>query len=188
MSMKRKHDEGGDSPSVRSEKDARKEDEFKYGGFSLQHNTANEPKVPVEDGTIGSKEFFENYIAVRRPCIIDTLPPLSSKQSPSISFEQLVEVAGNKQVQVERRFATTEAFGQNRTASRQLLMSISDFLKHLEGKDGDLYYLSTQDTDSDDPFQVPCRQLLDSGYLAVSVPWTGNLVLHACNLVRFSTS
>jgi hypothetical protein len=87
-------------------------------------------------------------------------------------------------VQVERRFATNETFGQNRTASRQVLMTITDFIDKLKKNDGDLLYLSTQESESDDWFQVPCRQLLYHECIASHVPWAGNLILYSCNLVR----
>jgi hypothetical protein len=84
---------------------------------------------------------------------------------------------------VERRFATAETFGQNRTASRQVLMTVTEFLDKLKNDDGALFYLSTQESVSNDSFQVPTRQLLDHDYIASHVPWAGNLILHSCNLV-----
>ena len=182
MSMKRKHDENG---NLRSKKEAKTDDDkwMEYVGYSLQQMDAYERKIAVEDGTIGARDFFAKYVAARRPCVMNVLPKLASGKSPCISLKELQQVAADKQVQVERRYATSEAFGQNRTASRQLLMTVSNFLKNLEGKDGSLYYLSTQESEKDDPFQVPCRQLLDNGCIAANVPWAGNLVLDSCNLV-----
>lgn len=177
------------SPSKAKEAKTHDDDEVPswndYKGFSLQRNKdATEPKIPIEDGTIASKAFFEKYIGPRRPCIIDTLPKLaSSKAPPCVSMEQLKEVAGDKEVQVERRFETTETFGQNRTEQRQLVMTVSDFVDRLESNDGSLYYLSTQQhEESEGAFDTPCRQLLDNGYISDQAPWAGNLVLHTCNL------
>lgn len=87
-------------------------------------------------------------------------------------------------MQVERRFSTDETFGQNRTASRQILMTVTAFLEKLNNNDGDLLYLSPQESESNDSFQVPCRQLLDHACIASHVPWAGNLILQSCNLVR----
>jgi len=188
MPTKRKHKDG-ESPTEIPKKEARKDNDLprnEYEGFSLQRS-ASEWEIPVEDCSISAHDFFEKYISQRRPCIINGLPKVASGKPPSISLEILKKVAGDRVIQVERRFTSTEAFGQNRTALRQQLMTVSDFLKKLEGKDGNLYYLSTQDTESDDAFQVPCRQLLDNSYISDQVPWAGNLVLHSCNLVRCLT-
>ena len=124
-------------------------------------------------------------------------------------------------VQVERRFTNTENFGQNRTASRQIMMTIDEFIQKLnssddnndDGKnnygsdDGELFYLSTQQTDTDDSrsgndYKVikdgqkvddssspsghafrttPCQQLFDAKLIPLTLPWAGNLKLESCN-------
>lgn len=62
-------------------------------------------------------------------------------------------------------------------------MSMTEFLEKLKKDDGALFYLSTQDSESNYPFQVPTGQLLDHDYISSHVPWAGNLILHSCNLV-----
>jgi hypothetical protein len=99
---------------------------------------------------------------------------------------------------VEKRLGRDECFGQNRTPSRQVSMTVSELVETLHNEEsGDLYYLSTQqeqDDDEDDQevaspsssssssFQVPCRQLLQSSILDDTLDWAGNLVLESCNL------
>ena len=127
-------------------------------------------------------------------------------------------------VQVERRFSSTENFGQNRTASRQIIMTIDGFLQKLNSSDddddddgknnhgsdiGELFYLSTQQPDTDDSqsgddykltkegqkgddsssplFMIhafrtaPCQQLFDAKLIPPTLPWAGNLKLESCN-------
>jgi hypothetical protein len=63
-------------------------------------------------------------------------------------------------------------------------MTVTAFLEKLNNNDGDLLYLSPQESESNDLFQVPCRQLLDHACIESHVPWAGNLILQSCNLVR----
>lgn len=60
-------------------------------------------------------------------------------------------------------------------------MTVEQFLNSTDGSDGDLYYLSPQDTDQS-KFQTPCKQLLGNNLIDGTVPWAGNLKLHSCNL------
>jgi hypothetical protein len=94
---------------------------------------------------------------------------------------------------VEKRFARDECFGQNRSPSRQVSMTVSELVETLHKEEGgDLYYLSTQqqqEQNKDDDqgvapssFQVPCRQLLQSNILDETLEWAGKLVLESCNL------
>ena len=86
-------------------------------------------------------------------------------------------------IQVEKRFTLEENFGQNRTSKRQVQLTIRDLLKALldSKHDNELYYWSTQE-DTDDPYNVPCRQLLDHGHIPPTVSHAGNLILSSCNL------
>jgi hypothetical protein len=84
---------------------------------------------------------------------------------------------------VEKRFGTDETFGQNRTSSRQLTMTMEELIEEFSKPAGDLLYLSTQETEDDDAFQMPpCKQLLEAGYLDPTLDLAGHLVLHSCNL------
>ena len=98
MASKRKHDEddndsiGTESKQVRtSVSDILNE----YRGFSLQ-NDENKWEIPLEDGKIGEQEFFDKYVAKRKPCVINSLPKLASGKFPILSLEELKEVAGEK--------------------------------------------------------------------------------------------
>lgn len=64
-------------------------------------------------------------------------------------------------------------------------MKVADFVEKLESDEGEMFYLSTQEGhDSDqNPFQVPCRQLVDNSRIPDALDVAGNLILYACNLV-----
>jgi hypothetical protein len=156
--------------------------------------------------------IWSNFISRRKPCVITTLPPLhlqhdnhngapstqnsntasdkdtfttSKTSTKPIYFDvkQLVHVAGQEIVQIERRLDKHETFGQNRSPGRQLEMSVKDFCHKLDQMDGDLLYLSTQETNDDDNiFLSPCKQLLDNNLIPSTLAWAGNLKLQSCNL------
>jgi hypothetical protein len=86
-------------------------------------------------------------------------------------------------VQVERRLNSNEVFGQNRSQERQLEITVSSFCEKLAKKDGDLLYLSTQESSSNNEiFTTPCKQLLKAGSIHDKLAWAGDLSLQACNL------
>jgi hypothetical protein len=98
MASKRKHNEGDDDSIGTDLKQARtsvSDTLNEYRGFSLQKD-ANRWEIPVEDGIIGDQEFFDKYVAKRQPCVINSLPKLASGKPPSVSSEELKEVAGEK--------------------------------------------------------------------------------------------
>ncbi|KAG7361775.1 cupin-like domain containing protein [Nitzschia inconspicua] len=168
-----------------------------YAGYSFQHDTSITTIDTLDLNSVCAETFFDRYIRKRKPCILNGLPPSGGKNKDdvplNISRKLLEDLAGTKTIQVERRFNRTENFGQNRTAKRQVQLSISDFLKalldHTDGdststnttKENELYYWSTQE-DTDDPYNIPCRQLLDHGHIPENVPIAGNLILSSCNL------
>ena len=161
-----------------------------YAGFSFQDTT-----VPLKVDVVsrdhacvasGPQAFFDAYISKRKPCVLDFLPTVNNNGSKDtvvdISKALLEQVAGDKIIQVERRLNFEENFGQNRTASRQVLLTISDFLQKITSQDGALYYWSTQE-DTIDPYNVPCRQLVDAGHIPNGLGFlAGNLILSSCNL------
>ena len=186
-----------------------------YQGFSFQ-DPSNTPKVDVvSTSDMSGPSFFDQYISQRKPCVLDALPRLeeTSKQQQQqqqqrknpktiqITKALLEQVAGDQTIQVERRQHVDENFGQNRSASRQIVLTISDFLRRMTGRptekeasalqetnkdkdnddEGALLYWSTQE-DTDDPFNVPCRQLVDRQLIQAQVPLAGNLILSSCNL------
>jgi hypothetical protein len=187
-----------------------------YQGYSFQTRI---PDVEIVDPEIDAKKFFDGFVAVRKPCVIRTLNHPPSVNIIGFDSDELVKISGNevrfehlrrrsmsspenatsysifaceiKTVQVEKRDSLTVSFGQNRTSSRQILMTIKEFVEKLHGEDGDLFYLSTQQpptTDDEDPgktsaaFQIPCAQLLEAKKIDQTVSWAGNLRLESCNL------
>lgn len=98
MASKRKHNEG-DNDSIGTDlkklRTSVSDTLNEFRGFSLQKD-ASEWEIPVEDGKIGDQEFFDKYVANRQPCVINSLPKLASGRFPSVSLEELKEVAGEK--------------------------------------------------------------------------------------------
>ena len=179
-----------------------------YRGFSLQTSTEDHHSVDrISTSDLSPEGFFDSYISKRKPCVMTSLPTLTTendndnqgaqKKSIRITKDLLESVAGNQTIQVERRYHTNETFGHNRTADRQLLLTIRDFLQIMSRNtttsspadqndcvhniDARLLYWSTQE-DNDDPFNVPCRQLVDRQLIPKTVPLAGNLILSSCNL------
>jgi len=150
------------------------EDEYKGYIFPSDHS-----KIDRVSPSISAQDFFEQYVSKRKPCILTGLPLFHDKPL-QITVDNLVKVAGEEVVQVEKRQSTLESFGQNRSVDRQVLMKISELIQQFQGPHCELYYLSTQDTN--DTFSAPCRQLLDANHIHSTLPWAGNLVLQACNL------
>lgn len=157
------------------------DDIHQYKGFSFQTKDAK-LEIPKEPATIDAKTMFQNYISKRRPCLLDGLPPTSASGKPlSIpATKDLVQCTGT--VQVEKRTSQDETYGQNRTPARQVEMSVQEFVQALETPEGNLLYLSTQDTDEEGPFQTPCNELVQNGSMEATVPYSGNLVLYSANL------
>lgn len=100
MASKRKHNQVGDvsiGSDSRQGRESSSDDRNEYRGFSLQKDTREwEIHVPLEDGKIEAREFFDKYVAKRQPCVIDALPKLASGKFPSASLEELKQVAGEK--------------------------------------------------------------------------------------------
>ena len=157
-----------------------------------------------------SEQFIWNHcISRRQPCVIDGIPDDGNNQPIRLDKETLLRVAGNELVQVERRFHTSETFGQSRNSrggstsveERQLEMTIQDFCKALQQEEhdvdqpkaaGSFIYLSTQEAknyDGEDyhnlpttTITTPCRQLMDNQVIPQKLSWAGNLILQSCNL------
>lgn len=199
-----------------------------YQGFSFQDDLSLNKVDTISTEEMTGPTFFDQYISQRKPCVLNALPRLEAKsksnsknqQSPEtiqITKELLESVAGDQFIQVEKRDHVGENFGQNRSASRQILLTISDFLNRMsrssnksksssstaastkiegdnkddkndisddnnnDDNEGALLYWSTQE-DTDDPFNVPCRQLVDRQLIPAHLSLAGNLILSSCNL------
>lgn len=167
-----------------------------YKGFQLDNDSSKEkdciPTVALNDLT--PEKFFQDFVSKRRPCLIEG--SLSLKDV--FTYESLTKIAGDGIVQVEKRLELNEAFGQLRTAQRQVEMTIQDFLDKLQDeKESEFIYLTTQTyehkEDIDDessicyyphhPFGTPCRQLLEAGKIPFQPALAGNLIIQSCNLV-----
>lgn len=143
-----------------------------YEGYTLDRLN---PSIDRVESNITAKEFFLRYISKRRPCI------LFNQSTPILSAQLICQVAGDCEVQVEKRKDPNQAYGQNRSDEYQVSCKINEFWKHLKNEnDRELYYLSTQQ--SDEVFSTPCRQLHQTGHIPGSLDWAGSLVLQSCNL------
>lgn len=162
--------------------------------------------VPNEygDSDIHTNKFpqilWNDCISQRKPCVIHALPVFANDDDDAcratkllvLDKEQLIRVAGQELVQVERRLDARETFGQARCPDRQLTMKVQDFCEALDQSDGHLLYLSTQQTDDDDNgddndatrpiVTTPCKQLMDNKIIPKTLSWAGNLILQSCNL------
>jgi Cupin-like domain len=183
-----------------------------YQGYSFQSATTSTPLSidVVQTCSISAKAFFDQYIRPRKPCVLDGLPTLMTTRASTstqnnindnnnngepiaITRELLESLAGDKVIQVERKCHADESFGQNRDSTRQIQLTVREFLnKLLDSTDDDdddddynrelLYWSTQEEAQDDDPFAVPCRQLLDQEKIPSSLPLAGNLLLNSCNL------
>ena len=136
--------------------------------------------------------LWNDCISQRKPCVINGLPQSDSNHKlMGLDKEQLVRVAGQELVQVERRLDAKETFGQVRCSDRQLEMSVHDFCQALDKSDGHMLYLSTQEMDEEDTDDnltdgstatTPCKQLIANKIIPSTLLWGGNLILQSCNL------
>jgi hypothetical protein len=178
-------------PSKQSDDDDSDEESSAVNGY--RGYTFPEEERPVLDRvepTMAPTEFFTRYVSPRRPCILTGLPSGVNGKSLQVTPDTLVEVAGDCQVQVERRPDAHQNFGQNRTPERQVVWTVKDLVERLRGPDRELYYLSTQHQEADDDeeeekdqqYPVPCQQLLEKGHILPTLPLAGNLILQSCNI------
>jgi hypothetical protein len=164
------------------------DEEITVNGYSGYTFPATERlELDRVDPTMNPTEFFDRYVSQRRPCILTGLPDGVNGKSLHVTPDTLVQVAGDCNVQVEKRPDANQHFGQSRTAERQVVWTVKDLVERLRGPDREHYYLSTQQMDAEDDKQkqrypVPCRQLLDKGHILSSLPLAGNLILQSCNI------
>jgi Cupin-like domain len=129
----------------------------------------------VASTSLTPADFFERYIARRKPCILRHDPENGSNEKkrrrrteqPAVDsadvirqFERITpslleRVAGSIPVQIEHRSSTDSSFGQNREKD-QVQWTIAQFLHRCiyqtadSTHDPSLYYLSTQHDDQED--------------------------------------
>mmetsp|Transcript_22038 Transcript_22038/g.33656 ORF Transcript_22038/g.33656 Transcript_22038/m.33656 type:complete len:477 (+) Transcript_22038:143-1573(+) len=173
-----------------------------YKGVTLP--TTDIPTITFDDTS--PEVFFRDFVSKRKPCIISGHPALNDGTSwrDQFTYNKLVACAGTEIVQVEKRLALSETFGQNRTAERQIEMSVQEFLDCVcdgkagkrkrestnkcttDGLNGENLYLSTQSHEDDDefshPFSAPCRQMMEKGWIPMKPDLAGGLILQSCNL------
>ena len=154
-------------------------------------STHPHPSASDSDGSTTcstATDFFANYIAKRRPCLV-----VSSSNQDHFLLQQFSALKNNTQnvwnpiiaavakkypnrkLQVERRHTMQERFGQNRSQHRQLYMTLPEFLSARDPH----YYLSTQE-EQDSNFVT--ESLIQDKYIPSDIYHEGNLILESCNL------
>lgn len=158
------------------------EDYSSYRGYQLAKQGES---LDVVDATkVDAQTFWKKYVQRRRPCLLEM--PLE------VSVERLGEVAGECQVEVERRKSTDEPFGQGMSESMTIGQLLCQYKQDQTG-DGPRQhlYLSSQryhvDEDNEDDvssahWSPPCHELAQVGALPKALPLAGNLRLESCQL------
>lgn len=114
--------------------------------------------------------------------------PRPELMTVAFSSFTLSHTSSTQLVQVEKRFSADESFGQNRTKSRQIHMTMRQLVDKLKCPEGELLYLSTQQPPPDDKekvpaaSQTPCAQLLHAKKIESTLSWGSTLNLESCNL------
>lgn len=144
-----------------------------YSGFTLN---ASAHLDRLDASTIEPAKFFADYVAQRRPCIL-------TNHGVHVTVDRLVEIAGDLELEVEKRPNTSAHFGQNRTRERQVGMTLRALTKAWDGPDRALFYLSTQqETAESSIMDSPCQRLVDHDLLPTQLPYAGHLGLASAHL------
>lgn len=154
MSSKRKLEE---TSSQETPEDATDLKRYQHNGH--KNITKQLQTIPVMDIRATTPDtFFRDFVSKRRPCILissdhdddnDNIPGCSKLRRSEL-VPALRRLAGTKTVQVEKRSSSQEAFGQNRTTTRQMEMTLNSFLDAMtttttsSTENAEMLYLSPQ--------------------------------------------
>ncbi|KNC87729.1 hypothetical protein SARC_00163 [Sphaeroforma arctica JP610] len=115
-----------------------------YTGFSVPEDNASIDRVNFAD--ITPEQFYAQYIALRKPCIISgTLDDTQLAGTKQWTGGYLREHAGSAELLVERRETTQGKFGDD----EKVEMTFGELLNHLDSGSQN-YYLTTQDIPFED--------------------------------------
>jgi hypothetical protein len=114
-----------------------------YEGYKLSKDSTID-RVQLSDMT--PEKFYRDYVSKRKPCVLvgqleDSNLNVTKKWTSST---YLKKKAGDVEVSVEKRTASTEKFG----SGNEMKISFGQFLDAIDGG-GDSYYLTTQDVKTD---------------------------------------
>jgi len=156
-----------DSPAIRPKSAALKDE----GG--------NDRAVDVVDlRHISASEFFQRYVAERRPCVLRGL--FDEKQHSQLDAKTLGDAVGDCKVEVERRADLRCSFGQNRLKDFTVEMTVTELLEKLQNPSTkNLFYLSTQEGNIHEKLM---SKLDKSGVIPQSLPLSGHLIVESSNL------
>ena len=133
---------------------------FGYDGYSPSR--AGEEVAKVDLGTLTPEKFFDEFIARRRPAIIEGTPDIN------LTPGHLTKHVGDAVVSVERRSTLSEGYGKG----SRVEMTMADFVKNLAS---DKLYLTSQDTDGE-LFVSPVRELHGRGDIPLRPSLVSSLV------------
>jgi hypothetical protein len=143
-----------------------------YSGF---HPTPNQPLDRVDPSTVSAKDFYQQYVAQRKPCVLTHISIGDSVKKLS-DLNWLQEEAGDCQVLFERK--VNGSFGSGRERER---MTFRNFIEKIKQGDESIYKTTQYDDSSQDQLlQPPLNQLatyfpLQPNLLPTLVPQQINL-------------
>ena len=164
-----------------------------YKGFKIPHVNYQVDRVPAD---IAPEDFFNNYVAQRKPCVFTGLIQDSNFKCRQWSNEYLIEKAGKAVIEVEQRGSSSDTYG----LGDKVNMTFEQFINILEQKQQpnnnatneieqklpyDRYYMTTQHIDEDkdglvDITASPVTELLTD--LPLPPKLMGSLILWQMNL------
>ncbi|KAL7558813.1 hypothetical protein ACA910_018310 [Epithemia clementina (nom. ined.)] len=118
--------------------------------------------VDCSQKVVDPSDFFERFIAQRRPCVIHgmLLSANSSQEAKSnccaqkitpLTAPQLQELAGDCQVEVEKRANCNSTFGQNRSPDRTVVMTVQELLAKFHKTNTNKKNSSSQQQEQEQP-------------------------------------
>ena len=115
-----------------------------YTGWTVPCQNYIIPAINLSSSSLTPQQFFEDYIKIRRPVILQgTLPDVN--QFHKWTNEYLREIAGHHNVMVERRSSEKHTYGRG----NEIPLKFSEFVDLVEKEDSK-HYLTTQDVEANE--------------------------------------
>ena len=110
-------------------------------------------KVEILPSLPSPKTFFRDYVAKRKPCVIDTSLDEPEWCGNKWTNDYLIENAGNETLQVEKKGEEGRSFGLK---APKVKMQFSEFVNELKSGNTNLY-LTTQTIEIDEEMGLPTK-------------------------------
>ena len=153
-------------------------------GLSEEAPPSKRPRTTVPaidrlgDDNLDASSFFQNYVAKRKPCILQNKAGSTSWSC----LEKLKDILGDCPVQVEQRPDDRQNFGQSRSSKFMTDMSFAEFVRQDPAKRHQ-FYLSTQEETIDDKhYSCLTQRLVQQKYIPAHLPLAGHLRLQSCHI------